>query len=130
MSNQSSEVLAVNAAFYRAFEKKDIEAMSTVWSQGTGSFCVHPGWNVLRGWKEIRSSWVNIFKNTAYIEINTEIVTTEVRDHIAYVVLVENVLQIINGQRRLEAQSIATNMFELLGGKWYLVHHHASPIMR
>lgn len=130
MSNQSSEVLAVNAAFYRAFEKKDIEAMSTVWSQGTGSFCVHPGWNVLRGWKEIRSSWVNIFKNTAYIEINTEIVTTEVRDHIAYVVLIENVLQIINGQRRLEAQSIATNMFELLGGKWYLVHHHASPIMR
>ncbi|MBP5976087.1 nuclear transport factor 2 family protein [Brasilonema sp. CT11] len=130
MSNQSSEVLAVNAAFYRAFEKKDIEAMSTVWSQGTGSFCVHPGWNVLRGWKEIRSSWVNIFKNTAYIEINTEIMTTEVRDHIAYVVLVENVLQIINGQRRLEAQSIATNMFELLGGKWYLVHHHASPIMR
>ncbi|MBW4596480.1 MAG: nuclear transport factor 2 family protein [Brasilonema angustatum HA4187-MV1] len=130
MSNQSSEVLAVNAAFYRAFEKKDIEAMSTVWSQGTGSFCVHPGWNVLRGWKEIRSSWVNIFKNTAYIEINTEIVTTVVRDHIAYVVLVENVLQIINGQRRLEAQSIATNMFELLGGKWYLVHHHASPIMR
>lgn len=130
MSNQSSEVLAVNAAFYRAFEKKDIEAMSTVWSQGTGSFCVHPGWNVLRGWKEIRSSWVNIFKNTAYIEINTEIVTTVVRDHIAYVVLVENVLQIINGHRRLEAQSIATNMFELLGGKWYLVHHHASPIMR
>ncbi|MBW4624742.1 MAG: nuclear transport factor 2 family protein [Brasilonema octagenarum HA4186-MV1] len=130
MTNQSSEVLAVNAAFYRAFEKKDIEAMSTVWSQGTGSFCVHPGWNVLRGWKEIRSSWVNIFKNTAYIEINTEIVTTVVRDHIAYVVLVENVLQIINGQRRLEAQSIATNMFELLGGKWYLVHHHASPIMR
>jgi ketosteroid isomerase-like protein len=130
MNNQSSEVLAVNAAFYRAFEKKDIEAMSAVWSQGTGSFCVHPGWNVLRGWKDIRSSWVNIFKNTAYIEINTEIVTTEVRDHIAYVVLVENVLQIVNGKRRLEAQSIATNMFELLGGKWYLVHHHASPIMR
>ncbi|MBW4631370.1 MAG: nuclear transport factor 2 family protein [Iphinoe sp. HA4291-MV1] len=129
MTNQSSEVLAVNAAFYRAFEKKDIEAMSTVWSQGTGSFCVHPGWNVLRGWKEIRSSWVNIFKNTAYIEINTEIVNTEVRDNTAYVLLVENVLQIVNG-RRLEAKSIATNIFELLGGKWYLVHHHASPIMR
>ncbi|NJM69952.1 MAG: nuclear transport factor 2 family protein [Scytonema sp. RU_4_4] len=129
MTNQCSEVLAVNAAFYRAFEKKDIEVMGTVWSQGTGSLCIHPGWNVLRSWKEIRSSWVNIFKNTAYIEINTEILTTEVRDNVAYIVLVENVLQIING-RRLEARSIATNIFELLGGKWYLVHHHASPIMR
>ncbi|NMG06162.1 nuclear transport factor 2 family protein [Brasilonema sp. UFV-L1] len=129
MTNQCSEILAVNAAFYRAFEKKDIEAMSTVWSQGTASLCIHPGWNVLRSWKEIRTSWVNIFKNTAYIEINTEIVTTEVREHIAYIVLIENVLQITNG-RRLEARSIATNIFELLGGKWYLVHHHASPIMR
>ena len=129
MTNQHSEVLAVNEAFYRAFEKKDIEAMGAVWSQGTGSLCVHPGWNVLRGWKEIRSSWVNIFKNTAYIEINTEIITTEIRDHIAYVILTENVLQIING-RRLEAQSVATNIFELLGSQWYLVHHHASPVMR
>ena len=129
MTDQRSEVLAINEAFYRAFEKKDIEAMSAVWSQGTGSLCVHPGWNVLRGWKEIRSSWVKIFQNTAYIEINTTIIATEVRDNLAYVLLVENVLQVIDG-RRIEAQSMATNLFEILGGKWYLVHHHGSPIVR
>ncbi len=129
MTNQRSEILAVNDAFYRAFEKKDIEAMGAVWSQGTGSLCIHPGWNVLNGWKDIQASWANIFKNTAYVEIDTDIITTEVRENVAYVVLVENVLQIANG-RKLKAQSIATNVFELLGGKWYLVHHHASPIMR
>ncbi|MGI8501451.1 MAG: nuclear transport factor 2 family protein [Hassallia sp.] len=123
------EVLAANTAFYRAFEKKDIEAMSVVWSQGTGSLCIHPGWNVLRGWKEVRTSWEQIFKNTAYIEINTDIITTEVRDNIACIVLVENVFQVIEG-RRIQAQSMATNVFELLGGKWYLIHHHGSPIMR
>jgi len=128
MTDQRSEILATNEAFYRAFEKKDIEAMSAVWSQGTGSLCVHPGWNVLRGWKEIRNSWVRIFQNTAYIEINTDIIATEVRDNIAYVLLVENVLQVIDG-RRIEAQSMATNLFEILGGKWYLIHHHGSPIM-
>ncbi len=127
MINKNSEILATNEAFYRAFEKKDLEAMDTVWSQGTGSLCIHPGWKLLKGWKEIRNSWVKIFQNTAYIEINTDIMTIEVRDHIAYIVLVENVLQVING-RRIEAQSMATNVFELLGGKWYLVHHHASPI--
>ncbi|MEO0969005.1 MAG: nuclear transport factor 2 family protein, partial [Cyanobacteria bacterium J06639_18] len=41
-----SELFAINTAFYRAFEKKDIKTMSSVWSQGTGSICVHPGWNV------------------------------------------------------------------------------------
>ncbi|NJR76720.1 MAG: nuclear transport factor 2 family protein [Scytonema sp. CRU_2_7] len=45
------------------------------------------------------------------------------------IAIVENVLQVVSG-KRLEAQSIATNVFQLLGGKWYLVHHHGSPIMR
>ncbi|PMB12565.1 DUF4440 domain-containing protein [Fischerella thermalis CCMEE 5282] len=125
----NSEILAVNDAFYRAFEKKDIEAMSAVWSQGTGSLCVHPGWDILRGWKAISTSWQKIFKNTPYIEINTEIITVEIRDHLAYIILVENVMQVING-RKIEARSLATNIFEFLGGKWYLIHHHASPIMR
>ncbi|MEH2457769.1 nuclear transport factor 2 family protein [Nostoc sp.] len=123
------EVLAANAAFYRAFERKDIGTMSAVWSQGTGSLCIHPGSNILRGWKEIRTSWEQIFKNTAYIEINTDIIATEVSDNIAYVVLRENVFQVVGG-RRLEAQSTATNVFQFLGGKWYLVHHHGSPILR
>ncbi|MEH2433261.1 MAG: nuclear transport factor 2 family protein [Nostoc sp.] len=123
------EVLAANAAFYRAFERKDIETMSAVWSQGTGSFCIHPGSNILRGWKEIRTSWEQIFKNTAYIEINTDIIATEITEKIAYVVVRENVFQVVGG-RRLEAQSTATNIFQFLGEKWYLVHHHGSPILR
>jgi ketosteroid isomerase-like protein len=129
MSNGQTEVLAANQAFYRAFEKKDIEALSAVWSQGSGSLCIHPGRNALRGWKEIRSSWEVIFKNTKYIEIEIEIIATEVRDHLAYVILVENLLQ-VSGSRRIQAQSMATNIFEQMAGKWYLVHHHGSPLVR
>ncbi|WP_281257359.1 nuclear transport factor 2 family protein [Merismopedia glauca] len=87
MANER-EVLAANEAFYRAFEKKDIEAMSAVWSQGTGSSCIHPGRATLRGWKAIQLSWETIFKNTQYLEIETEIMMAEVRSDIAYVVLV------------------------------------------
>lgn len=129
MSEERSELLAANEAFYRAFEKKNIEAMTAVWSQGTGSLCIHPGRDVLRGWKDIRSSWEMIFKNTNYIEIETDIIATEVRDNLAYVVLVENVFQVMGG-RRVKGQSIATNIFERMAGKWYLVNHHGSPVMR
>ena len=129
MSEERSELLAANDAFYRAFEKKNIEAMTAVWSQGTGSLCIHPGRNVLRGWKDIRSSWEMIFKNTNYIEIETDIIATEVRDNLAYVVLVENVFQVMGG-RRVKGQSMATNIFERMAGKWYLVNHHGSPVMR
>ncbi|HEY9851370.1 MAG TPA: nuclear transport factor 2 family protein [Leptolyngbyaceae cyanobacterium] len=129
MSDQQTEILAANQAFYRAFEKKDIEAMGAVWSQGTVSLCIHPGRSALRGWKEIRSSWETIFRNTQYLEIETDIVATEIRQNIAYIILVENVLQ-ISGGRKAKAQSIATNIFEFMGGKWYLIHHHGSPLMR
>jgi len=127
MSN-SQEVLAVNQAFYRAFEKKDLEAMSAVWSKGTSSLCVHPGRKALRGWEEIRDSWEMIFRATKYLEIDTDPIATEVNGNIAYVVLIEKVLQ-IGGNQKIKAQSMATNIFEQMGGKWYLIHHHGSPIM-
>ncbi|MEM7555088.1 MAG: nuclear transport factor 2 family protein [Cyanobacteria bacterium P01_A01_bin.84] len=118
----------INQNFYRAFEKKDINQMDNIWSQGTGSICIHPGWNVIKGWKDIRISWERIFKNTAYIEINVDVISTEIRENIAYIVLIENVMQVADN-RKIKAKSLATNIFELLGGKWYLTHHHASPIV-
>ena len=129
MTDERTEVLAANEAFYRAFEKKDMEAMSVIWSQGIATLCIHPGRNALRGWKDIRTSWELIFRNTRYIEIETNIISTEVRDNIAYVILIEKLLQISNG-RSIQANSIATNIFEHMASKWYLVHHHGSPIMR
>jgi ketosteroid isomerase-like protein len=128
MSNERIEVIAANDAFYRAFEKKDLEAMSLVWSQGTGSLCIHPGRNALRGWRDIEFSWLQIFRSTKYLEIETEIISVEIRDKIAYVILIEKLLQ-ISGGRSVQAQSMATNIFEKMASKWYLVHHHGSPIM-
>lgn len=102
--------------------------MSAVWSKGTGSLCIHPGRKALRGWEEIRDSWEKIFRATKYLEIDTDQISTEVSGNIAYVVLIENLLQ-IGGNQKIKAQSMATNIFEYMGGKWYLIHHHGSPIM-
>lgn len=125
---EKQAVLAANQAFYRAFEKKSIEAMSAVWSNGTSSLCIHPGRQVLQGWEAIRLSWEQIFRATAYIEIDTDIISTEISGSIGCVVLIENLLQ-VSGGRKIKAQSVATNIFENLGGNWYLIHHHGSPIM-
>lgn len=122
------EVLAANEKFYRAFEKKNLEAMTEVWSQGISSVCIHPGRSALQGWEQIRPSWQMIFRNTAYLEIETEIVATEVNGDLAYVILIEKVLQVAQ-RRRTEAQSMATNIFERMGQQWYLVHHHGSPLV-
>ena len=121
------DVKATNEAFYRAFEKKNIEAMEQLWSKGSGSLCIHPGRSALKGWDDIRRSWVQIFKNTQYLEIDIDLVTTEVNSTIAYIVLTETVRQVIR-RRQMVAKSTATNIFEKMGDRWYLIHHHGSPI--
>ncbi|HEY9879744.1 MAG TPA: nuclear transport factor 2 family protein [Leptolyngbyaceae cyanobacterium] len=128
MASDRDAILDANKAFYRAFEKKDLEAMEALWSKGTGCLCIHPGRSALKGWDDIRRSWQQIFKNTSYLELDIEILTVESSGDLAYVVLVETVLQISSG-RRLEAKSMATNGFERMGGQWYMVHHHGSPVV-
>jgi ketosteroid isomerase-like protein len=127
-SDTRDQILAANEAFYRAFEKKNLEAMAEVWSHGIDTVCIHPGRDALRGWEQIRVSWEKIFHNTAYLEIDTTILSTGVSGDLAYIVLTEHVLQIAQG-RKTEAQSMATNIFERMAQQWYLVHHHGSPIV-
>lgn len=122
-------VLASNEAFYNAFSKRDITAMSLLWWQGTSSLCIHPGGRVLIGWEMIRASWESIFQNTDFLEIELEIIKIEIDQALAYVVVGETVLQSSRG-RKLKAQSMATNIFQKMAQKWYLVNHHGSPIMR
>lgn len=128
MDNTKQQVLDANTAFYRAFEKKNLDAMTAVWSHGISSVCIHPGRDALQGWGPIRSSWGQIFRNTAYLEIDIKILSTEISGDLAYVVLIENVLQVA-GRQRNQAQSIATNIFERMAQQWYLVHHHGSPVV-
>ena len=127
--NDKEDFLAINHAFYRAFAKRDLKAMTDLWSNGTGSLCVDPRTNSIQGWEDIQKSWTQIFCSARQVEIDITIITTEVKGDIAYVVLTENWTQVFKWERR-QAQSIGTNIFERLGQKWYLVHHHSSPILQ
>ncbi len=81
------------------------------------------------GWEAIQASWSSIFSNTNSFEIELEIIKVEIDQSLAYVVVREIVLQSSRG-RKAKAPSIATNIFQKMAQKWYLVHHHGSPIMR
>lgn len=122
-------VLATNQAFYNAFCDRDISSMSSLWWQGSTSLCIHPGGKVIVGWDDIRASWQSIFNNTDSLEIDIEVIKLEIDRSLAYVVGREIVLQSSRG-RKLKAESTATNIFQKMAQKWYIVSHHGSPIMR
>ena len=122
-------VLAANQSFYTAFSDRDLAVMRSLWWQGTTSLCIHPGSQPLVGWSAIEASWLAIFRNTEALEIDIEVLQVEVDRSLAYVVVKEIVLQANQG-RRMKAQSLATNVFQKMAQKWYLVNHHGSPVMR
>ena len=122
-------VLATNKGFYDAFSDRDLKAMTSLWWQGSTSLCIHPGGQAILGWEEIKASWSAIFRNTDALEIDFEIIKAEVDSSLAYIVVREIVLQASSG-RRMKAQSLATNVFQKMAQKWYLVQHHGSPIIR
>lgn len=129
LSDDKEAVLAANQAFYQAFGDRNLSQMRSLWWQGATSICIHPGSQPLVGWSNVEESWSSIFHNTDALEIDVEIVQAEVDRSLAYVVVREIVLQANKG-RRMKAQSMATNIFQKMAQKWYIVNHHGSPIIR
>jgi hypothetical protein len=57
------QVTFANEAFYLAFESKDVEAMSHIWSREREVICLHPGWAALVGRGPVLASWRDILTN-------------------------------------------------------------------
>jgi ketosteroid isomerase-like protein len=122
-------VIEANRAFYRAFESLDAEKMEEIWMRDPKIACIHPGWRKLSGWGPIMTSWERIFENV--FEMNFEVREEEViiNGDLAVVVTEENLTQRgYDGITR--SQVLATNVYERVGQKWWLVLHHGSPVMQ
>ncbi len=128
-SSDKQAVIDSNQTFYDAFSHRDMGRMNSIWWQGSSSLCIHPGGTVLIGWEAIRASWESIFNNTDSLEIDIEVLKIEIDQAVAYLVVQEIVLQSSRG-RKIKAPSTATNIFQKMAQKWYLIHHHGSPIIR
>lgn len=127
-SGDRDQVLEANRAFYDAFEALDIERMERIWLGDDSIQCFHPGWRLLRGWDAVMASWRRIFENTDEIRFVLTDVRVELRDSVAYVTLYENISSRAGGEET-GAIVVATNIFERRAGRWYLIHHHGSPVI-
>lgn len=119
------DVVAANAAFYDAFERRSLEAMRLVWDHSERVVCVHPGWPILRGWPIVEESWRRIFdgpgRNQFIVTNDVAVVTGDV----AWVTLDEN---LVDGAAT--GTIAATNVFIRVEDRWNLILHHGSPVGR
>ena len=116
--SDDDDILAANAAYYRAFTDGDFAAMSRIWANDNVS-CIHPGWPVIIGRQEILESYREILRNPDQERIDPRNETVLAAGDEARVICVE----FVGG-----AALAATNLFRRTGGVWRMTHHQASPI--
>ncbi|HEX5213671.1 MAG TPA: nuclear transport factor 2 family protein [Pseudolabrys sp.] len=116
--SDDDDILAANAAYYRAFSDGDLKAMSRIWADDNVS-CIHPGWPVIIGRQAILESYREISRNPSQDRIDPRNETVLIGADEARVICVE----FVGG-----AALAATNLFRRIDGAWRMTHHQASPI--
>jgi ketosteroid isomerase-like protein len=101
--------------------------MDRVWLHDDDVKCIHPGWELLSGWEEVRESWARIFQNTARMQVAISNVEVQIHADVAWVVCNENITSTTESGFDT-ALLLATNIFLRRGENWLMIHHHASPI--
>jgi ketosteroid isomerase-like protein len=117
---------SVNAGFYKALETLDVAAMDRLWLHEPWVRCVHPGWDVLVGWSQIRESFEQIFAGTRWIRVIPTGVDVKVFGDVAIVACSENITATSDGDVGV-ATAQATNIFLRTPEGWRMINHHASP---
>lgn len=121
------EVLDSNENFYQAFNRGDLNLMQSVWAQNDSVSCIHPGWEVLRGFDAILDSWEKIFVGSENLEIKLSDIKVTGSGGMIWVSCQENLFAMsMSGVQVSKVH--ATNLFERIEGQWKMVLHHASSV--
>jgi len=119
--DDEADVLAANAAFYRAFATADMRAMESLWAPDRDDLsAVHPGAPAIIGRAGVIESWQAILDGTDRVDIRCTNAKACLYGDFSFVVCNEelqgNVL-------------VATNIFCRTNEGWRLMHHQAGPCL-
>ena len=113
------------AAFYDAFERADLAAMTDLWAEDPSIVCIHPLGAVLTGPEEVNESWRQLFAQGPSLKFAprpiSQLETPEAATHIIYEFVS------LPGEHGERPPLITTNSYRRINGNWHIVLHHASP---
>jgi ketosteroid isomerase-like protein len=115
----------LEARFYEALRRADLESLMSVWADDDEIVCVHPGGPRVVGPAAIRASFEAIFANGAIPVQPEQVHRLEALSGAVHHLLESIELRTDEGPRT--AWVIATNVYLQTAQGWRLVAHHASP---
>lgn len=115
-------LLAVNSAFFEAYQARDLAQMGEIWHKGDHSCCIHISSRPVHGYQAIMESFANVFNKSSRRRGECVRQIISVRDKIGRVVWCEN--------RNDGSQVAITNHFEYTQHGWRLCCHQVSSISK
>jgi len=127
LQTDEEEVLTANRTFYVALRTLDMSLMAQVWLHADWVKCLHPGWDLLVGWEEVRKSWEEIFRSTDQMMVSISRPLVHVAGDVAWISCLEDVTAA--HQNEFDSALVeATNIFQRHQDCWLIVHHHTTPL--
>ena len=115
----------VEAAFYEALERADLDAMMAAWAEDEEIVCVHPGGPRITGYAAVREVWRRMFEGGPRLRIRLTDPTMVQNPFTAIQTVREQIT--VEGDQDLRAPVVATNIYLRGALGWRMVLHHASP---
>ena len=119
-----STPVAAEAAFYAAFEARDLDAMLAVWDSSDSIVCIHPMAAPLNGRGPVAAGWQSIFEAAGQFRIQIEI-AHEIHEATQVIHVVREYLSI--GQASEPRPPFWPPMFiarQTTAGIWYYTMRH------
>lgn len=115
----------IEAAFYEALQKGDIDKLMACWADEDDIVCVHPGGPRLVGLGAIRAAFDAMFSNGSIRAFPERVRKVESMASVMHNVLER--IDVLTDSGPATAYVLATNVYHRTSQGWRMVAHHASP---
>jgi len=119
--HQNGSAAEVEAAFYDALNRADLEALMALWADDEEIVCVHPGGPRLIGHSAIRASWSALLEHGGL-----QIRPSQLHETHNLMSSVHTVIEGVTAASGEPAHLIATNVYVKTPKGWRIVLHHVS----
>lgn len=120
-----TELQQALAAFYRAFNDRDLMAMEANWLPTPEAAMDNPLGGIKRGWSEIRSVYQRLFEGPTVVYVEFFDYSLHEVGDVFWAVGRERGW-VKRAEQQLTLAIRTTRLFRRVGGQWRQVHHHGS----